>query len=158
MMIGIRKAQQNDVARLVDLSEQKRTQYEHYQPTFWHKAEDSREKQRLFFEHLLSRENVILLVHEREDIIDGFIIATFVTAPPVYNPGGFVCSIDDFCVVSSSEWQGIGRSLLDEMMHEAKERGATLAVVVCGHLDKPKREMLRALGFSIATEWYVRDM
>jgi hypothetical protein len=32
---------------------------------------------------------------------------------------------------------------------------AALAVVVTGHLDQPKREMLRECGLELASEWWV---
>jgi len=52
----------------------------------------------------------------------------------------------------------VGRRLLDEAVARAKERGASQVVVVCGHLDQPKREMLAACGLSIASEWWTRPI
>ena len=46
-------------------------------------------------------------------------------------------------------------ALLNAARAAARERGAALSIVVCGHLDQPKREMLAASGFSLASEWYV---
>jgi hypothetical protein len=84
---SIRPAQKADAAIIVALSEQKRIQYESYQPVFWRKAPDSREKQLPFIEHQLTRENVIALVHEQGGVIDGFVIATLAPSPPVYAAG-----------------------------------------------------------------------
>lgn len=154
----LRKAENHDAIAIVDLAEQRRLQYQQYQPTFWRKAEDSRAKQLPFLESLIKREDVIVLVHESEGRVDGFIIADFVPAPPVYNPGGPTCRVDDFCVAAGSLWETVGQELLNEVRRKASERGAAQNVVVCGHLDQPKRAMLTQLGYSIASEWYVRDL
>ena len=154
----IRPAQHSDVPAMVELSEQKRTQYQEYQPTFWRKADDSRERQLPFLERLINRDDVITLVYEQDGVIAGFIIADLVKAPPVYNPGGLTCRVDDFCLANEDEWETIGRELLNEVQHLAKQRGAAQTVVVCGHRDQPKRDMLSRLGFTIASEWYVREV
>lgn len=39
-----------------------------------------------------------------------------------------------------------------------KARDAVQTVVVCAHLDEAKRVMLAEKGFTIASEWYVRDI
>lgn len=155
---AIRKAGLADVPRMVDLSEQKRTQYQSYQPIFWRKAAGSREQQIPHFERVVGSDRVIALVHERAGSIDGFVIATLVEAPPVYDPGGLTCLIDDFTVADPQEWEAIGARLLREAAREAGARGAVQAVVGCGHQDEPKRAMLAAGGFAIASEWYVKEI
>jgi GNAT superfamily N-acetyltransferase len=143
---------------MVDLSEQKRLQYQSYQPTFWRKAADSREKQLPHLERQLSSDRAIALVHEQDGAIDGFLIATLIEAPPVYDPGGLTCVIDDFVVAEARDWQSTGTALLAEANRQAGSRGGVQTVVVCGHQDQPKRRMLAASGFSIASEWYVREI
>lgn len=156
--MSLRKAESRDIVEIVELAEQRRRLYQEFQPRFWRKADDSRERHSVFLGSLLLREDVILLVHEREDKIDGFVIADFVPAPPVYDPGGPTCRVDDFCVASGDLWESIGRELLSEVLDLARARGAAQSVVVCGHLDQLKREMLALMGYSIASEWYVRDL
>jgi GNAT superfamily N-acetyltransferase len=153
MQSHIRRAEAADVSAIVDLSEAKRLQYQSYQPLFWRKAEDSREKQAPFLQQMLSRDNVLGLVQERDGVVDGFVIAMLVPAPPVY-AAGLTCVIDDFCV-NDLDWQGTGSALLGAATQLAKERGAVQCVVVCGHLDQPKREMLASFGHTIASEWWV---
>ena len=153
---SIRKAEPADVPRMVELSEQKRLQYQSYQPTFWRKAADSREKQIPHFERVIDSDRAIALVHERAGTIDGFVIATVVEAPPVYDPGGLTCLIDDFVVADPQAWGTIGAALLNEANRQAHARGAVQTVVVCGHQDQPKRALLTEDGFSIASEWYVK--
>jgi len=154
----LRRAEGRDVTEMVELAEQRRLQYQRYQPTFWRKAEDSREQHIPFLESLLKREDVIILVRESTEKIEGFVIADFVAAPPVYNPGGPTCRVDDFCVAEENLWENVGLALLNEVLRLAKEHGAAQSVVVCGHLDQPKRAMLTQLGYSLASEWYVRDL
>ena len=77
---------------------------------------------------------------------------------PVYDPGGKTCLVDDFAVDSAGDWTTVGNALLAAALQEARERGAVQAVVVCGHRDDPKRHMLAGDGFSIASEWYVREI
>lgn len=92
----IRKATQDDVVAMVELAEQRRVQYQNYQPRFWRKAVDSREKHAPFLSKLVQDERVVALVSELEGSVNGFLIATLVPAPPVYDTGGMTCSIDDF--------------------------------------------------------------
>jgi GNAT superfamily N-acetyltransferase len=140
------------------LSEQKRAAYEAFQPVFWRKATESRAAQTPYFEELIRRDNILALVHETDGAIDAFVIAALVPAPSVYDPGGLTCMIDDFCVCEASDWEAAGRALLNRVAALAVERGAAQAVVVCGHLDQPKRAMLAAAGFGIASEWYVKPI
>lgn len=153
---SIRKARLADVPMMVALSEQRRLQYQSYQPLFWRKAADSREKQSPFLAQQLSRENVIALVHQRAEIIDGFVLATLVPSPPVYD-AGLTCVIDDYCVLDD-DWDETGKPLLDVVTELVKERGAVQTVVVCGHLDEAKRAMLLTAGHTIASEWWVKPI
>ncbi len=140
---------------MVALSEQKRSEYATYQPLFWRKAENSAAVQTPYFHHLLTQENVLTLVALEDAAVVGFVIASIVPAPPVYDPGGLTCMIDDFCVAHPDLWQTVGRDLIQSVTKEAAAHGAVQAVVVCGHLDEPKRALLRNVGMRIASEWYV---
>src|SRR4051794_39434681 len=108
----IRKARLEDAPAMVELSERKRTEYQSYQPRFWRKAADSREKQLPFFGRLIENDRVIVLVHEAAGSVDGFVVASLIEAPPVYDPGGHTCLIDDFAVGAASDWATVGRELL----------------------------------------------
>ena len=151
----IRDAGADDVPRMVQLSEQKRTEYEQQQPIFWRKARDSASAQTPYFEHLLTLDSTIVLVYECEGTIQGFVIASLHTAPPVYDPGGLTCNIDDFVVGHSDLWSSVGRALLDRVTIEARSRKAVQVVVVTGGHDRQKREMLSTMGLSLASEWWV---
>ena len=150
----VRLADVNDIPRMTELADLKRTEYERFSPTFWRKAEGAVAGQTAFFETLLERPNVIALVWD-EGEMDGLIIGSVVPPPPVYNPGKNVCVIDDFVVSSPDKWATVGTALLNAARERAGEQGANLSVVISAHLDEPKRAMLRENGFSIASEWYV---
>lgn len=156
--VSIRPAKAEDVRRMVELSDMKRTEYAQYSPIFWHKAAGAAEKQLPFFQAQLEREQNIVLVAEEKGQIEGFVIASVVDAPPVYNPSGKVCMVDDFAVSAPELWATLGQALLADMSAHAKTRGAVLSVVVCGHLDKAKRLMLQDGGSTIASEWYVKPI
>jgi GNAT superfamily N-acetyltransferase len=154
----IRKAIEADVPQMVELSKLKRAEYGKYQPVFWKKAKDSREKQTLLFKDRLKRDQVIALVEEDQGTIRGFILAKLVGAPPVYDPGGHTCFADDFVVGEGQDWKEVGRGLLEEARRQSRERGAVQTTVFSGHMDQPKRDMLSGLGFTIATETYVKGI
>jgi predicted N-acetyltransferase YhbS len=154
----IRLATLADVPSMIVLADAKRDEYALYAPTFWRKAPDGADKQAPYFAALLERGEVIALVHEDDSTITGFVIASITTAPPVYDPGGPVCLIDDFTVAVPQDWPTVGSALLRAARSRAQEQGASLAIVVCGHLDEPKRAMLRACGFAVASEWYVNPL
>ena len=66
----IRTARVEDAPAIVHLSERKRLEYQVYQPRFWRKAADSREKQLPFIERLIESDRVIALVHEEQGTIN----------------------------------------------------------------------------------------
>lgn len=154
----IRFATGDDLAAMIALADEKRTEYAQYAPTFWRKAADGPVKQHEFFRSLLTKPNVIALVREDDASIDGFVLASIIDAPPVYDPGTQVCVIDDFTVAQAEAWTTVGRALLEAVREHAAARQANLTVVVCGHLDQAKRAMLQAAGFGIASEWYVNPL
>lgn len=156
--MNIRKATQQDIDLMVDLSRIKRLDYEKAQPQFWRYAPQAEEIQSKWFEELLARDDHILLVAESEKEIAGFIIGRVIEAPEVYNPGGLTLMIDDFCIRLFGQWESIGSKLLAELQATAKLKCATQTLVVCGAHDEPKREFLRKCGLGVASEWYVGEI
>lgn len=154
----IRKAEERDVDAMASLAAIKREQYETYQPVFHKRAKDATETHRSYLPALLKKDNALLLVAEIKGKVVGFIYASLIKAPPVYDPGGLVCSVDDFCVEDGTSWNTVGRSLLEEAIKRGKERGAALVIVVCGPLDTPKRSLLTAYGLTVASEWHVASI
>jgi GNAT superfamily N-acetyltransferase len=156
--MDIRRAQSSDISGIVALSEEKRIEYQGYSPVFWRKAAHASSRQETYLHRLLDDDQIIALMAEEDGDMRGFILATITQAPPVYDPGGPVCIIDDFTVATAPEWETVGVALLQAVQEQAKGQGAVLSVVVCGHQDGPKRQMLQRAGLPIASEWYVNPL
>lgn len=149
----IRKAQAADVPWMATLMAARREVYERYQPVFWKRAEGAEDGHAGFLAMLVDNPDVITLVAER-----GFVIATLVRSPPVYDPGGLTCSIDDYAVTDDGDWATVGSALLEAATAAAAQRGAAQVVVVTAHQDGPKREALKQAGLSIASEWWTAPL
>lgn len=159
-MNSIRVAAQNDVEAIADLIQEKRVQYESYQPTFWRIAPTARADHPAYLAKVLAHERTVALVWEATaGRVDGFIIGNVITAPSVYDPGGPTCMVDDYWVRGGERWETIGQALLDAVCARARsEFGAAQVLVVCGHQDTAKRTMWRDHGLEIASEWYVKGL
>jgi GNAT superfamily N-acetyltransferase len=153
----IRDAMPEDLEILLELAEQRRKQYEKYQPKFWRQAPQARELQRPYFLQLLADRANICLVSEDLGQINGFLFMTFHEAPPVYNPGCNTALVDDFVVSTHDLWASVGASLLSHARHLARSRGSSLSIVVCGAEDLPKKAMLATAGSKVSSEWHVFD-
>lgn len=149
-----RRASADDLEDLLGLAEQRRQQYQRYQPQFWRPAEDAVQQQRGFFRSLLNDDQVFVLLAELKSELRGFIIARTVSAPPVYNPGGFTCLVDDFAVLDPADWPKVGLALLEAARNWGADNGAVQLVVVTAHLDDSKRAALQAAQLTLASEWW----
>ncbi|MBI3429321.1 MAG: hypothetical protein HY050_04560 [Actinobacteria bacterium] len=154
----IRMAEDFDLEEILNLANGKRLEYETYQPVFWRVAPDAKAQQRTYIADQIADEKVITLVATSESKLVGFVIGRLVPAPPVYNPGGLTCSIDDFVVRRNDLWETIGADLLDQVRKVAISKGAVQVVVVCGHFDEPKRKALEKSSLTIASEWWVAPL
>jgi GNAT superfamily N-acetyltransferase len=155
----VRAAVAADVEGLVQLAARRREQYHQYQPRFWQPADDASEMQRRFFHALIDDEAVaVLVVPGGAGDLQGFAVARTVDAPPVYDPRGPTCLVDDFTVSDDAEWPRTGALLLEAVSRWAGCRGATQLVVVTAHLDEAKRRLLRRSELSLASEWWVGEV
>jgi len=142
----------------VSIAEAKRVEQEGFSPVFWRKAPDSSAKHAHFLQALLDSPDVIAMVAVEGGRLLGFGFAALTMPPPVYQPGGPVCLVDDFAVGVGEDWPSVGRALLDAIGREARARGAVLLVVVCPQRDVAKRKMLAESGCEVASEWHVRTL
>ncbi|HEU5015496.1 MAG TPA: GNAT family N-acetyltransferase [Roseiflexaceae bacterium] len=155
----IRPATEADLPAILELAAERRKEYATYSPLFWRVAEDAAEQQAPFFRNQrIQNPHALTLVAEDDQRIVGFVMATIHAAPPVYNPGGPVCSIDDFTVATPDLWRTVGEELVRAAKKWARERGAVLIVVVAGQQDAAKRAMLAATGANVASEWWVQAL
>lgn len=152
---GVRRATPADLDAILDLAEERRTAYAAYEPRFWNPAPDARVRQHAYLAALLEDPDTLALVVPGEDGLRGFVVARLVAAPPVYDPGGPTCVVDDFAVAEEADWPDAGAALLAAVRAWALERRVAQVVVVTAHLDAPKRAALAAAGLSLASEWWV---
>jgi hypothetical protein len=153
--IHIQIASPENIGDMVRASSAFRSELAEFQPQMWRKASDADERQREFFAFAISREQNISLIAADETGFLGFLIASLIPAPPVYEPGGLTCLVDDFAVASPSDWPRVGRALISQLNATARDKGAVQTVVICPHLSAGKRELLERSGYSLASEWWV---
>ncbi|MFI6320481.1 GNAT family N-acetyltransferase [Nonomuraea sp. NPDC050556] len=158
MTFHLRAAEAGDIDAIAELMAARREVYERFQPVFWRRAENATQGHAAFLTTLITKANVIALVAERDGVFAGFSVASLVPSPPVYNPGGPTCTLDDYAVVDDADWPTVGLALLTATTDQAQERGAAQVVVVCGHADEPKRAALRQAGLTIASEWWTAPL
>jgi GNAT superfamily N-acetyltransferase len=154
---GLRPADAEDLDRLVELAAMRRAAYAQFQPRFWRPAADGLIHQRGYFAELLAELDALVMVAGRGGSVDGFVIARLVPSPPVYDPGGLTCLVDDFVVAEPGQWVDLGKVLLGAARDWGASRDAVQIVVVTAHLDEPKRAALLEGGLSIASEWWVGE-
>ena len=141
---------------MLDLAAQRRADYAIHQPRFWRPADDARNRQAEYFASLLVDPQALVMVNcDQTDGVAGFVIARLIGPPPVYDPGGLTCLVDDFVVRDASDWSTIGGALIDAVRVWASGHGASQLVAVAGRHDQPKRDALRSAGLSVASEWWV---
>jgi hypothetical protein len=147
-----------DLESMLDLSETKRDEYQTFSPVFHRAASDACDRQRPYFESAINSNDAIVLVSGSSSVLDGFAIATFVQATPVYDPGGATCVIDDFVVSDSTLWTTVGAELLAEVQSRASKEGAAQTVVVCSPRDEEKHRFLANTGYHIVSEWFTKPL
>jgi hypothetical protein len=158
MSISVRPARPTDVPAMVALSAAKRAAYAEVVPAFWRAAADADARQASWFESLLSRDHVLAHVVDGAARLDGFAIGVVHAAPPVYDPGGPVVTIDDFCVADPSLWPTVGAALLEATRAAARAKGAVIEVVVCGVHDAPKRALVERAGTFPTSHWFATPL
>jgi hypothetical protein len=148
-------ATHEDVDEVAALADARRREYERYEPAFWRPAEDALERHRTYLDGLVDADDHVFLVVRGAGRLSGFIVGRLVAAPPVYEPGGLTCLVDDFAVAGPELWGSVGLALLRALGEHAGRRGAVQAVVVTAQLDVAKRRALEAAGLTVASEWWV---
>jgi hypothetical protein len=139
---------------MLDLAEAHRRLYAEFHPHFHRPAPAARDAQRPFFEKLVAHDSCIVLVSQSDDgTVDGFLAGQLTEPPPVYDPGGPGCIVDDFALSRADSWPTVGLRLLTELRSLARERGAVQVIVVCAPEDEPKLAMLAGAGLAVVSEW-----
>jgi hypothetical protein len=149
------QATHDDVGEVAALADARRGEAERHQPLFWRKAENALEVHREYLHGLVDDPEHIFLVARQSGGISGFVIGRLLPAPPVYDPGGLTCLVDDFAVAAADEWATLGVDLLRAVAGRARGRGAIQVVVVAGRHDTLKGQALQTAGLAVASEWWV---
>jgi len=154
----ISDAAPSDLDEIVTLAEHRRTEHARAQPQFWRPADAAAEVHRPWLAELIEDPDVVsLVVTDRPGPggLKGYLFATVVPAPPVYDPGGSTGFIDDFHLADSELWATDGVALLTQARQRLAPRQVSQIVVVCGHHEGAKAAALVGAGLSVASEWYV---
>jgi len=154
-MSVVERATAHDLERVLDIAAASRAVHAQYQPQFWNPAADAVSRQRAYFTGLLSDEQALIVVARDAAGARAFGTGRLVPAPPVYDPGGHTCLVDDLAVADPSDWGTVGPLLLQAFRTWANGRGAAQMVVVTAHLDNAKRALLTGEGLTVASEWWV---
>jgi hypothetical protein len=154
----IRKAAPADIPAMVALSDRDRTRREKVDPEFFRKNAAGAEFQAYFFKNQLESDRIIAVVDEDAGKLRGFVIATIMQAPPVFDPGGLTILIDDFTVADENEWNSIGVALLGYVKKEGKVRGAVGVVTICARGDDLKHRWLEVIGTRVVSEWHFQRL
>lgn len=155
VIVIVRAVEIGDLEAVLHIADQRRRQYAEYQPQFWNPAANALDKQRVFFAALLEDPEALFAVAVTADHVDGFVTARVAPAPPVYDPGGATCLVDDFTVDDPKSWPVAGPLLLDHVRAWAAGRGAVQLVVVTAVGDDSKLAALRTADLGSASEWWV---
>jgi len=147
-----------DIGAMARLADAFRARLEAWQPVFWKRAQGSLALSEDYFRFLMQSEDNCALVNEDYAGVDGFLIATLVDAPPVYDPGGKTCLIDDFAVAEDEMWASVGEALVERASEWAKSKGATQTVVITPLAYDAKLSFLKNRDMTPTASWWVKPL
>ena len=139
----VRHADIRDLEQALDMADAKRQAVVPYHPIFHRPATNARSMQAPWFRTMIERSDIITLVHEGQDGINGFIAASPLPGSPL------TFSVDDFVVDRPGLWPSVGRALLAAARQEVRQRGAQSWEVNCQPRDESKRRMLVGEGLVV---------
>jgi len=154
--MAIRAATGRDVERMVGLSGEVRSRLEQFDAIFWRRHAAAETIQQAWFQRLLTDADhgVFVVDHEPGGLLEGFVVARIMDAPPVFDPGGRTCMVDDWAWTR----EALAQPLLDHALAWGRTRGATQAVVVTAAADHERRALLTDAGLVPTSEWWVRQI
>lgn len=152
--MSIRTATADDLDAVVELAAAARADQAVHQPLFWRPAPDARDRHRPFLAGQIADDRVISLVATDQETVVGFAIGVLHPAPPVYDPGGPTCTVDDLTLVDPGRWATSGADLLRAVRARAAALGAAQVVVVVGDHDHAKQAALASAGLTAASQWW----
>jgi hypothetical protein len=144
---AVRDCTAADLPAVVDILEGKRGLLATFEPRLWKRAAGSRQGTLSYFSGLLSAADHVFLVAEEGGRILGFILATPMRVPPVYDAGP-TAMIGDYEVAMPDLWPTVGVSLLAEARRRLAQQGTVQFMCIGAQQDSAKLQMLPAAGLS----------
>ncbi len=151
---NIRKANEDDASQIVDLAILKQQAYMEAQPKNFRRAAPL-EEQIKYIKQQLENKDVFIFVAEKDAKIIGFIEGAMLSAPAFYSKDSHTMIVRELAVKEVSLLPVVGKDLIAKLK-KASNSVVNMAIE-CGFHDKQQQKFLKSLGFSISTQWYVRD-
>ena len=107
-------------------------------------------------EHLGDAELLGLAIERDGELVGYALGRPGVPPPPVYDPAGSTCVVDELALAPDADWATTGARLLDALEAEAARRGDTQLLVSCARLEREKRALLDARGYHLPVDWFSR--
>lgn len=147
----LRPAGDEDLDALVALASEVRDRLAALEPVFWRRHPEADVNQRAWFSMLLTDDaHHVVVSTGRGGEVDGFAIARAMDAPPVFDPGGRTCLVDDWVWPTAD----VAEALLGEVRRWAVTRGCSQLVVVSPAGDDQRRSLLSRGGLHPTSEWW----
>ena len=148
-----RIASPTDIGACVAIIQNYRQMLAAYEPRFWKPAANAAAMSTAWFGHLFTTADVAIVAEDAGEVV-GFLIATTVPSPPIFDIPGKTALIDDFMIADPSRWHDVGAALLDDARHKLAAEGYAQIVVVNAAKDTAKSAFLEAADLSIASQWW----
>lgn len=145
----VRRATPDDSPAVAAMAERS-TPHEHAMHLLW-----DRRPSLAGYRELLANPDLISVVAESQGRVVGYAIGRpGGPAPPVYDPGGTTCLVDEFALDDRDAWPESGAPLLAALEAAAGERGDVQLLVACGRDELQKRELLDRRRYRYPVDWY----
>ncbi|HEV7276411.1 MAG TPA: N-acetyltransferase [Devosiaceae bacterium] len=143
----IRDCAPADLPAVINMLERKRDLLATFEPRLWKRAAGSAESTHSYLSGLLTADDNVFLVTDDGDRILGFLLATPIRVPPVYDAGP-TAMIDDFEVAAPELWPTVGAALMTAARQRLAQRGIVQFMCISVQRDSGKLQMLADAGLS----------
>jgi len=144
----IRRARPEDAPAAAAMWAEMAERHKGFDEQAWPWAADAPRRWQDSFAGLLDREDMLLLVAERDGQAVGFVVVQIKPRSPVYEAGeeGFVW---DLGVRGDCRRQGIGRRLMQAALAELKRRGVGDVILHVAAANEPAARLYESLGMRV---------
>ena len=153
----VRSAVAEDVPACIAIIQPYREKLAGYEPRFWKPAANAAAMSTMWFGHLFTTAEVAI-VAEEDGAVSGFLIATHVPSPPIFDIPGRTALIDDFMIADQARWDEVGGALLAEARRLLAAKDYAQIVVVNAAKDPDKTAFLEKADLSLASQWWTASV